>query len=194
MFPALLLIKLLRPVSYTFDTKAFDDLGGVNKKTSGSDSTNSQGANRTQSSTNSSSRITGFIAQEVEAAVKKSGMAFSGVIAPQSQTLTHYWLKYSDFVVPLVKAVQEISNQLAAQQNKIDSLTNMISALTKSQPSMGQNLRIVPGTQGILNQNQPALNQNFPNPFTVSTQISMTVPETALVCNAVHSIICKELS
>jgi hypothetical protein len=49
---------------------------------------------------------TGFIAQEVEEAAKKLGFEFSGVDAPKNET-DHYGLRYSEFVVPIVKAIQE---------------------------------------------------------------------------------------
>ena len=49
---------------------------------------------------------TGFIAQEVELAAKKLGYDFSGVDAPKNDK-DNYGLRYSEFVVPLVKAIQE---------------------------------------------------------------------------------------
>jgi len=61
----------------------------------------------------------GFLAQEVEAAAKSIGFEFSGVDAPKNEN-DYYGLRYSEFVVPLVKAVQE-------QQEEIEKLkkTNM---------------------------------------------------------------------
>jgi hypothetical protein len=50
--------------------------------------------------------ISGFIAQEVEDAAKKIGYEFSGVDAPKNES-DYYGLRYAEFVVPLVKAVQE---------------------------------------------------------------------------------------
>ena len=49
---------------------------------------------------------TGFIAQEVELAAKKLGYDFSSVDAPKNDK-DNYGLSYSEFVVPLVKAIQE---------------------------------------------------------------------------------------
>jgi hypothetical protein len=51
-------------------------------------------------------RYTGFVAQEVEQAAKKLGYDFSGVDAPKEKD-GMYGLRYAEFVVPLVKAVQE---------------------------------------------------------------------------------------
>jgi hypothetical protein len=49
---------------------------------------------------------TGFVAQEVEVAAKQLGFDFSGVDAPKDSSDV-YGLRYAEFVVPLVKAVQE---------------------------------------------------------------------------------------
>ncbi len=51
-------------------------------------------------------RMTGFLAQEVEAAAKKINYDFSGVDVPKVDGGL-YSLRYAEFVVPLVKAVQE---------------------------------------------------------------------------------------
>jgi subtilisin-like proprotein convertase family protein len=48
----------------------------------------------------------GFLAQEVEATANSLGFSFNGVDAPKNEN-DHYGLRYSIFVVPLVKAVQE---------------------------------------------------------------------------------------
>ena len=64
---------------------------------------------------------TGFIAQEVEKAAQKLGYEFSGVDAPKNEN-DHYGLRYAEFTVPLVKAVQELSQQnkmLKAENKKI---------------------------------------------------------------------------
>ncbi len=58
--------------------------------------------------------MTGFLAQEVEAAAKKINYDFSGVDVPKVDGGL-YSLRYAEFVVPLVKAVQE-------QQQMIEEL------------------------------------------------------------------------
>ena len=67
---------------------------------------------------------TGFVAQEVEQAAKELGFDFSGVDKPKDATKQTYALRYSDFVVPLVKAVQE-------QQKMIEELKKEIEELKK---------------------------------------------------------------
>lgn len=69
---------------------------------------------------------TGFIAQEVEATALEIGYKFSGVDAPQNEK-DLYGLRYAEFVVPLVKAVQE-------QQVMIEELRKEIEEMKKREP------------------------------------------------------------
>ncbi len=64
---------------------------------------------------------TGFIAQEVEEAARQVGFEFSGVDKPRNKHGV-YGLRYAEFVVPLVKAVQEQQQQITDMQNKIKLL------------------------------------------------------------------------
>lgn len=59
-------------------------------------------------------KTSGFLAQDVEAAAKEIGYNFSGIDVPKNEK-DYYGLKYGDFVVPIVKAIQE-------QQVQIDEL------------------------------------------------------------------------
>ncbi|HRH66776.1 MAG TPA: tail fiber domain-containing protein [Bacteroidia bacterium] len=71
---------------------------------------------------------TGFIAQEVEAAANESGFNFSGIDAPKNAS-DLYALRYGEFVVPLVKAVQELSikvNELEKVKFENESLKQEI--------------------------------------------------------------------
>ena len=80
-------------------------------------------------------QYTGFIAQEVEAAAREVGFDFSGIDAPKNNN-DLYGLRYAEFVVPLVKAVQEqqeiIEKQdkrIELQQQQIEELLQRISVL-----------------------------------------------------------------
>ena len=73
-------------------------------------------------------RYTGFIAQEVEATAKSVGFDFSGVDKPKNEN-DHYALRYAEFVVPLVKAVQEQQALINEQQELINELTKRIEKL-----------------------------------------------------------------
>jgi len=72
-------------------------------------------------STSSNVLHTGFIAQEVEEAAKKVGFNFDGVDAPKNEH-DLYGLRYAEFVVPLVKAVQELTKQNEALTKRIEEL------------------------------------------------------------------------
>ena len=73
---------------------------------------------------------TGFIAQDVEKAAKSLNYDFSGVdTAKNSNDL--YGLRYSDFVVPLVKAVQELSAQNDSLKNLNNQLQSQLADLSK---------------------------------------------------------------
>jgi hypothetical protein len=71
----------------------------------------------------------GFIAQEVEAAALAVGYDFHGVDKPKNEN-SHYGLRYAEFVVPLVKAVQEQQEVIDAQVERMASMENQIEYLT----------------------------------------------------------------
>lgn len=73
----------------------------------------------------------GFIAQEVEAAANKINYQFSGIVKPANDN-EFYSLRYSEFVVPLVKAVQEQQELIEKQNNKISDLEARLLLLEKA--------------------------------------------------------------
>jgi hypothetical protein len=73
-------------------------------------------------------KMTGFLAQDVETAAKSIGYNFSGVDVPKNSNEL-YSLRYSDFVVPLVKAVQEQQQIITDQQKIINELLIRVSKL-----------------------------------------------------------------
>ena len=75
-------------------------------------------------------KFSGFLAQEVEKAAKESGYDFDGVHKPQNDH-DLYSLSYAEFVVPLVKAVQEQQAMIKTQQQQIDLLLRRIEVLEK---------------------------------------------------------------
>ncbi len=78
----------------------------------------------------------GFIAQEVEAAAQSVGYDFHGVDKPKNSE-SHYGLRYAEFVVPLVKAIQEQQKLIEKQESE---LLNMKEVL-ELQRSMIEQLR-----------------------------------------------------
>ena len=69
---------------------------------------------------------TGFIAQEVEKVANDIGFDFDGISKPTSDEGTCYSLAYAQFVVPLVKAIQEQQIIIESQQKMIDELKTAI--------------------------------------------------------------------
>jgi kynurenine formamidase len=108
-------IQQLRPVSYTLDMNAIAKFNQI------------PDAHRNpQAEQEKAAEIqTGFIAQEVEAAAKAVGFDFHGVDAPKNEA-SHYGLRYSEFVVPLVKAVQEQQEIIEAQKLELQALKNRL--------------------------------------------------------------------
>ena len=114
--PGLSFINSLRPVTYKFDLAKLSTF-----------------RNEPNIATNTNKIETGFIAQEVEAAVKALNYDFSGVSIPDDIEKNNYALSYSQFVVPLVKAIQEQQVQIEKLQKEvleINTLKEQIAALT----------------------------------------------------------------
>jgi hypothetical protein len=71
---------------------------------------------------------TGFIAQEVEQLANKLGYDFSGIDKPKNSN-DYYGLRYAEFTVPLVKAVQELNENDEKQHKLIEALQQEIESL-----------------------------------------------------------------
>jgi hypothetical protein len=122
-------ILQLRPVTYRFDVKRFQTYTGQ----TANNQANTAGYQIIQAAYNEADAIrrTGFIAQEVEKAAVTSGYNFSGVLRPKTSR-EHYSLSYESFVVPLVKAVQELSKEvesLKKENSKIADLQQQLDEL-----------------------------------------------------------------
>jgi hypothetical protein len=120
-------IMQLRPVTYQFDVKRFDE-----QQKYGDDKSVSASSYIKQASYDEAAAIrrSGFIAQEVEKAANTSGYDFSGIIKPKTDK-DHYSLSYESFVVPLVKAVQEQQQIISKQQQMLDVLSKQNADLQK---------------------------------------------------------------
>jgi hypothetical protein len=70
----------------------------------------------------------GFLAQDVEKAAKDANYTFSGLHVPKNSKQL-YSLSYSEFVVPLVKAMQEQQVMIETQNKKIELLEEEIKLL-----------------------------------------------------------------
>jgi trimeric autotransporter adhesin len=110
--PGIAFINKLHPVTYTVDVKSLDE--NYYKLKPGMAAV-----------TNTLYRYTGFIAQEVEQSAAAIGFNFSGVDKPQ-QPDKMYGLRYAEFVVPLVKAVQEQQQQIENLKREIAMLKEIV--------------------------------------------------------------------
>ena len=73
-------------------------------------------------------KFSGFLAQDVEKAAKEAGYNFSGITTPKNDK-DLYTLSYEQFVVPLVKGMQEQQQLITNQQQQIETLQKRIAAL-----------------------------------------------------------------
>ncbi len=123
--PGLSFITQLRPVTYRLNRNAINAYIGVDAAYKGE----------------AMSGITsGFVAQEVEMAAQQLGYDFSGVDAPKNEKDV-YALRYSDFVVPLVKAVQEQQQQITDLKNDNTELKSVIEELRAINLAIEQRLK-----------------------------------------------------
>jgi trimeric autotransporter adhesin len=167
-------INQLKPVSYIVDKGAIDKFLGVR------DSIQTEVENKSVQV-----RQTGLLAQDVEKIIKKSGFVFSGIEAPQDDN-DPYRIRYAEFVVPLIKAVQELTakleEQATAHQQEIIALKEH---LGMADQSTSHELKKV---------GSAALFQNSPNPFSDATEIKMSLPETTREAHVrVYNLEGKEL-
>jgi hypothetical protein len=122
--PGLSFISKLKPVTFTMDVDAIDAvLRPPRKPHEGQTEEDLKPSAEDMASKQAQSQIvyTGFIAQEVEKAAKETGYDFSGVDAPKDGK-GMYGLRYAEFVVPLVKAIQEQQQIIQELQKRIEEL------------------------------------------------------------------------
>ena len=123
--PGLAFISELRPVTYTLNIKKFDEISMQAMP----DSIRENRMLSDEDYFESSSIVrTGFIAQEVEAAAKKVGFDFDGVSTPENES-DLYSIRYAEFVVPLVKAMQEQQKTIEELQATVKNLLKRIESL-----------------------------------------------------------------
>ncbi len=194
-------INKLRPVTYNMDTKALDDFLIQNMPDSMKTS-HRKGMDFTASTATVHS---GFIAQEVEQTAQQIGFTSSIVSHPPNSN-SHYGLNYAEFVVPLVKAVQELSgngdslkkvihkqDSLITKQDSINkALQNQINQIVtncctngtgnrsiqnnNSNGSTGDNKNVGSINVELNNVNAIVLNDAVPNPFAEQTVIGYNIP------------------
>jgi hypothetical protein len=173
--PGLSFINKLQPVTYNLDLDAADkiiDRAAIKDK----DGKTIQPLQTDIDAHNEKEQIiyTGFIAQDVEKAAKSLNYDFSGVDAAKNEH-DLYGLRYADFVVPLVKAVQELSKMNDDKDRIINDLEKRLArveAIINGQQLMANN------QQSGVDISSASLQQNIPNPFINTTTINYVLPQT----------------
>jgi hypothetical protein len=118
-------IMRLRPVTYHMDVRGLYKFWGTSPYNRGTEKPDARSVSFIDDAITKKEAITmsGFIAQEVEKAATETQYNFDGVIKPQHDK-DHYRIAYEEFVVPLVKAMQE-------QQAMIETLNKQLAAMKK---------------------------------------------------------------
>lgn len=122
-------IKRLRPVSYNVRPTELHKIWGT------PDSIVSKMSHADAEAT----RYTGFIAQEVEAAMRESGYNFTGIDIPKSDNEV-YALRYTEFIMPMVKAIQEQQEMIELLQVELESAQNREVSIKRTNEEMRDRL------------------------------------------------------
>ncbi len=115
--PGLAFIEKLRPVTYQFDTRKFDEHLMQNMP----DSVRQQRLAGQDYRESSAIVQTGFLAQEVEKACQELNFTFSGLHVPTS-AVDNYGIAYGSFVPLLVKGMQEQQEVIELGKLEIEKL------------------------------------------------------------------------
>ncbi len=118
-------IMKLEPVTYNFDVKAIDKFLGIHSDTVMWKSKYDK----------ETIRYTGLIAQEVEKVANEVGFDFSGVDKPKNEG-DYYGLRYSEFVMPLIKSVQEQQAQIEELKVQNQELQNQLKTILEQQEKL----------------------------------------------------------
>jgi regulator of replication initiation timing len=183
-------IRELRPVTYTFEASKYKEHVSPDNQSDKEQTDEQKSLERTRAEKADKALHTGFLAQEVEEAAQKVGYEkFDGVIAPQNDH-DIYSLRYSLFVVPLVKAVQELDEEDEAVKEEVQALEEEVYDLQMENEDLKTRLEALEqmvqqlaqqnagnGSSQTITLTSAKLEQNEPNPFSVNTIIRYFIPE-----------------
>ncbi len=170
--PGLDFINQLKPVTYNYDIHGLNSFIGLKKDELNNDRNEKAIAEKEKMV------YSGFIAQDVEQVAEKAGYDFSGVYKPQNAN-DPYGLSYTDFIMPLVKSVQELSKQNDDLKKENSQMKTRLDRIEKSLSQCCSNF--VPSTEKqttLISTDAARLEQNQPNPFSQNSLIKFYVPST----------------
>jgi trimeric autotransporter adhesin len=184
--PGLDFITKLRPVTYTLDVSAIENRLMTRERIPTGSPEVAEALARPQLSPEEQRAnaekakvvYTGFVAQEVEEVARKLNYDFSGVDLPKNKE-DFYGLRYGEFVVPLVKAVQELSEENKQLQENNELLRKEMIELKAMVTKLlnGQSNNASGDNNTMTNLSGAYLEQNRPNPFNDITVLRYSLPE-----------------
>jgi len=195
--PGLDFINKLKPLTYNLDLDAIDKIMQPHEIKTPDGKTYQPSQQELQARKEKEQIVyTGFVAQDVEKAAKELNYDFSGVDVPKNDKGI-YGLRYADFVVPLVKAVQELSShdeglktEDVRQNSELENLkkenqemkieiANLQSSIERSSMAGGSVKSEISNPKSDLSRSsrEIILGQNLPNPFNNSTLIPFRIPK-----------------
>lgn len=118
---------------------------------------------------------TGFVAQDVEKVAKELNYDFSGVDAAKNDR-DLYGLRYAEFVVPLVKAVQELSKENDELKSTLSDVLSQLADVKKQLGELKAGQSSTSTLQSNVANDAAHLEQNTPNPFANTTAIHYNLP------------------
>ncbi|MEO8712169.1 MAG: tail fiber domain-containing protein [Parafilimonas sp.] len=206
--PGLKFINKLKPVTYKIDATGVSKFIGEG----GNDETENASINAKNSLMDRQRKekekitYTGFIAQEVEKAAKEIDYDFSGVEVPKNEH-DLYALRYAEFVVPLVKAVQELDAENTQLKSTLSDVLAQLADIknqlndvkTNQQQCCPNNINNSQNNNAqTSNFAQAALEQNAPNPFSNTTIIRFYIPsdikQASLIITNTNGQLLKSIS
>ncbi len=133
--PGLEFIKKLTPVTYYFDENKLNEFTTTGILRQAQDDIRQAQDDNSMAQyaayTGEKQLHTGFLAQDVEKAAQSLGYNFDGVHAPANNK-DHYSLAYSQFIMPLVKGMQEQQQIIEEQKTDIETLKAQVAELSKA--------------------------------------------------------------
>ncbi len=181
--PGLVFINKLQPITYTLDATGIDNFLHADQPQDKQAGGQGKALMTKALAEKEKVTYTGFIAQDVEKAAKSLNYDFSGVDAAKNSKDV-YGLRYAEFVVPLVKAVQELSEINDTKDSAVNAMKNNYDAKIVALQNQINELKsmIVSNQLPVHNQqsafvSSASLQQNMPNPFSNSTTISYSLPQ-----------------